>query len=72
MVFDTKISARKVVRFLVRTQTKIKNYFYGNIRYALKVIVKYFMKSSTGFLNDINTETLVNIYESEEGYFRAI
>jgi hypothetical protein len=49
------------------TQTKIKNYFYGNIRYLLKLLLKSFVRTSTGFINDIKTDTLLNIYESKEG-----
>lgn len=48
-----------------RTQTKIKNYFYGNIRYFLKIIIKFFNKKSTGFVNDIKTETLLDMYEAK-------
>jgi hypothetical protein len=55
-----------------RTQTKIKNYFYGNIRYLLKIIVKYFYQKSTGFINDIKTETLLDIYEGKRGTFFLI
>jgi hypothetical protein len=56
----------------LRTQTKIKNYFYGNIRYLLKIIVKYFFKKSTGFINDIKTETLLDMYEAKNGIFSSI
>jgi len=55
MVFTSKTLTWKVNKFLVRTQTKIKNYFYGTIRYFLKIIIKYFCKKSTGFVNDIKT-----------------
>jgi hypothetical protein len=65
----TKTSARPVLLALPSTQTKIKNYFYGNIRYLLKLILKYFVRTSTGFINDIKTDTLLNIYESKEGTY---
>jgi hypothetical protein len=45
-----------------RTQTKIKNYFYGNIRYLLKIIIKNFLKQSTGFINDVKTNILLDMY----------
>ena len=63
MVRDSKVSSRKVYNFPInRTQTKIKNYFYGNIRYLLKIIVKNFLKQSTGFINDVKTNILLDIY----------
>lgn len=52
---------------LCSTQTKIKNYFYGNIRLLLKIALRAFVACSTGFINDLRTEALVNIYESQEG-----
>jgi phage-related holin len=56
MVFNSKASAWTVFHILARTQTKIKNYFYGNIRYLLKIILKFaFGKNRTGFVNDIKT-----------------
>lgn len=65
MVPSPKTPPRQVKPKLPRTQTKIKNYFYGNIRYLLKIIVKYFFKKSTGFINDIKTETLLDMYEGK-------
>jgi len=65
MVFTAKTSTRKVSLCENRTQTKIKNYFYGTIRYFLKIIVKYFCKRSTGFINDIKTEVLLDMYEAK-------
>jgi len=62
MVFTTKTPPRQVTPQIVRTQTKIKNYFYGNIRFFLKIIIKYFHKKSTGFVNDIKTEVLLDMY----------
>jgi len=65
MVFTTEALTRQVVYFRLRTQTKIKNYFYGNIRYFLKLIIKHFHKKSTGFVNDIKTDTLLDLYEAK-------
>jgi len=65
MVFITKTPSWKVLLPSLRTQTKIKNYFYGNIRYFLKIIIKHFHRKSTGFVNDIKTETLLDLYEAK-------
>ena len=65
MVFTTKTSSRSVLDNLLRTQTKIKNYFYGNIRYLLKIIVKSVTKSRAGFINDLKTDFLLDIYEGK-------
>ena len=67
MVSPSKAPSGQVPLDLARTQTKIKNYFYGNIRFLLKIIVKHFSKKSTGFINDIKTETLLEIYEGKTG-----
>jgi hypothetical protein len=70
--FNPETPSWTVLLTFFSTQTKIKNYFYGNIRYLLKLITKYYLRVSTGFINDIKTETLVNIYESQEGNFDEI
>lgn len=62
MVFTAKVSPRKVKRFKLRTQTKIKNYFYGSIRYLLKIIIKTVTNNKAGFINDIKTDTLLDLY----------
>lgn len=62
MVFTAKTFARPVPLTLYRTQTKIKNYFYGNIRFLLKIIIKFILNIKAGFINDIKTETLLDIY----------
>jgi hypothetical protein len=67
MVLTSKKSAGQVLLHVCRTQTKIKNYFYGNIRYFLKVVIKHFHRKSTGFVNDIKTETLLDVYEAKNG-----
>lgn len=72
MVPSPETSPRQVHIHPFRTQTKIKNYFYGNIRYLLKIIVKYFFKKSTGFINDIKTETLLDMYEGKNCIFLLI
>ena len=63
MVFTSKISAGKVKIGKFRTQTKIKNYFYGSIRYLLKIIIKTVTNNKAGFINDIKTDTLLDLYE---------
>ena len=50
---------------LSSTQTKIKNYFYGRIRFFLKIIIKLILKTNTGFIGDIKTDTLLDIYEAK-------
>jgi len=68
MVPHSKAPSRSVKVSQLRTQTKIKNYFYGNIRYLLKIILKVvFSKSRTGFVNDIKTDTLLDMYEGKGG-----
>jgi hypothetical protein len=69
MVFTTKTPPRQVRNKSLRTQTKIKNYFYGNIRYLLKNIIKHFYKKSTGFVNDIKTDTLLDLYMAKNSSF---
>lgn len=72
MVFNSEKSAWAVKQILTRTQTKIKNYFYGNIRYLLKIILKFaFGKTRTGFVNDIKTEILLDMYEGKGGNNRT-
>ena len=72
MVFNSKTSPRSVISLLTSTQTKIKNYFYGNIRYLLKIILKIaFGKNRTGFVNDIKTETLLDMYEGKGSNYRS-
>jgi hypothetical protein len=65
MVFTTEAPTGQVVYCRLRTQTKIKNYFYGNIRYFLKLIVKHFHKKNTGFVNDIKTDTLLDLFDAK-------
>lgn len=67
MVFTTKAPSRQVRWHPLRTQTKIKNYFYGNIRYLLKIILKTVTKVKTGFINDVRTDVLLDIYEGKNG-----
>lgn len=67
MVFTTKAPSRQVKWPSLRTQTKIKNYFYGNIRYLLKIILKTVTKVKTGFINDVRTDILLDIYEGKNG-----
>jgi len=67
MVFTTKAPSWQVKWPSLRTQTKIKNYFYGNIRYLLKIILKTVTKVKTGFINDVRTDILLDIYEGKNG-----
>lgn len=67
MVFTAKASAWSVKLSPCRTQTKIKNYFYGNIRFLLKIIIKSILKIKAGFINDIKTDTLLDIYQGKNG-----
>lgn len=71
MVPATKTFARSVLLPQPSTQTKIKNYFYGRIRFFLKIIIKIILKANTGFIGDIKTDTLLDIYEAKNsrGYF---
>lgn len=65
MVFTPKKPPGQVLHPGFRTQTKIKNYFYGNIRYFLKVVIRHFHRKSTGLVNDIKTDTLLDLYEAK-------
>jgi hypothetical protein len=65
MVFTPKTSARPVIHSQCSTQTKIKNYFYGRIRFFLKIIIKFILKTNTGFIGDIKTDTLLDIFEAK-------
>lgn len=69
MVFTAKAFARSVPHPLYSTQTKIKNYFYGNIRFLLKIIIKSILNIKAGFINDIKTDTLLDIYQGKNGTF---
>jgi hypothetical protein len=55
MVFTSKTSPWQVTKHQLRTQTKIKNYFYGRIRFFLKLIIKIILRENTGFIGDIKT-----------------
>ena len=65
MVFIAETSARPVTIVLVSTQTKIKNYFYGNIRFLLKIIIKEVLHVKAGSINDIKTDILLDIYQGK-------
>ena len=64
MVLAPKAPAWKVCNSTFRTQTKIKNYFYGRIRFFLKLITKIILRVNTGFIGDIKTDVLLDIYEA--------
>ena len=63
MVRAAEMFARKVRISLLRTQTKIKNQFYGNVRLLLKTVTRLCLKASCGFINDIKTDALLHIYD---------
>lgn len=65
MVPAAETPARPVRMRSLSTQTKIKNYFYGRIRFFLKLIVKIILRENTGFIGDIKTEALLDIYEAK-------
>lgn len=65
MVPPPETPARPVQHRPLSTQTKIKNYFYGRIRFFLKLIVKIILRENTGFIGDIKTEALLDIYEAK-------
>lgn len=65
MVPPAEAPARPVRHPPRSTQTKIKNYFYGRIRFFLKLIVKIILRENTGFIGDIKTEALLDIYEAK-------
>lgn len=66
MVPSSETSAKAVWLTLNSTQTKIKNYFYGNIRLLLKVIIQEALSNKAGFVNDIRTDLLLDIYEAKK------
>jgi hypothetical protein len=72
VVFTSKTPPRSVNHHPLRTQTKIKNYFYGRIRFFLKLIIKIILRENTGFIGDIKTETLLDIYEANNSNFQNI
>lgn len=41
-----------------RTQCKIKNVFYGNIKNLLKTTYKYFTNKTASFINRMKTDEL--------------
>lgn len=65
MVLVAETPAGTVRMPSLSTQTKIKNYFYGRIRFFLKLIVKIILRENTGFIGDIKTEALLDIYEAK-------
>jgi hypothetical protein len=65
VVSIAKASTRSVLLPPPSTQTKIKNYLYGRIRFFLKIIIKILLRANTGFIGDIKTETLLDIYEAK-------
>lgn len=54
---------------ILRTENKIKNKFYGNIRIYLRFIVNYFndSKEDTMWIHKINPSILNDIYKGNKG-----
>lgn len=65
MVLNLPASTRQVAKNQLRTQTKIKNYFYGQIRLFLKIGIIVILREEPGFINDIKTNILIDIYEGK-------
>lgn len=64
MVFNSNIHSKSVLfESYSRTQIKIKNIFYGNVRLFLKKLYKYFTKKTSVFINKLKTDDLQNIYD---------
>lgn len=51
--------------WLKQNSNKDKKLFLWNNQIFLKIIIKYFCKKSTGFINDIKTEILLDMYEAK-------
>lgn len=52
----------QVIIILFRTQCKIKNVFYGNVKNLLKTLYKFFTFKTASFVNSISTDYLQSIY----------
>lgn len=61
----------KYWRPLCRTQCKIKNVFYGNIKNLLKTVYKFFTLKTAPFINSIPTDFLQVIYDGSLGTPRS-
>lgn len=53
----------KYAYFYNRTQCKIKNVFYGNVKNLLKTVYKFFTFKTAPFINNISTDYLQAIYD---------
>jgi hypothetical protein len=63
MVHDPTIPQVQVKNTPLRTQCKIKNVFYGNIKNLLKTAYKFFTLKTAPFINTISTDFLQVIYD---------
>lgn len=63
MVHDPTIPQMQVKVVPFRTQCKIKNVFYGNIKNLLKTVYKFFTLKTAPFINTISTDFLQLIYD---------
>lgn len=67
MVLDPAIRQKEVKHHLCRTQCKIKNVFYGNVKNLLKTTYKFFTLKTAPFINTISTDYLQLIYDGSLG-----
>lgn len=69
MVVDPAVSQKEVKPLLCRTQCKIKNVFYGNVKNLLKTTYKFFTFKTAPFINTISTDYLQLIYDGSLGTY---
>jgi hypothetical protein len=67
VVDDPAVRAVQVRARRFRTQCKIKNVFYGNIKNLLKTAYKFFTLRTAPFINSIPTDYLQLIYDASLG-----
>lgn len=72
MVPHSTIRYTQVRNTSCRTQCKIKNVFYGNIKNLLKTTYKFFTFKTASFINTISTEHLQIVYDGSAGIFNTI
>lgn len=69
MVAHPAIRQKEVKPILCRTQCKIKNVFYGNVKNLLKTTYKFFTFKTAPFINTISTDYLQLIYDGSLGTY---
>jgi hypothetical protein len=72
MVDDPATGPQQVLPSPFRTQCKLKNVFYGNVKNLLKTTYKYFTLKTSPFFNSISTDFLQLIYDACLGITSAI